>query len=195
MSRNPKVVVTVLCACLTLGVFMAIVPAPAVGQPPDESSQQVAPQHEVDEKAGPENRAFPFLYVYLWKDDDNWDDNNCIGVFPNPAVISESNNKPHKIRWVILEKKKETGESEVGWSVDYSGKYEWLIEPKSNQPNSDLMPPKDKKIKKGHNSFKSGKPSKKGYWDYKITVKEEGADCSAQNSKCCTLDPKVRVRG
>jgi len=193
MNRKSEVAVTILLACLTVAAFMAVETVPATGQNPNEPSEQVSPQHDVDEKAGPENHTFPFLYVYLWKGDGNWDDTNCIGVFPNPAVISEKDNKPHKIRWVILEKKKEAGENEPGWSVDYSGKYEWSIEPKTK--DDDLVPPKDKKIKKGHNTFKSGKPGKKGLWGYKITVKEEGADCEVENSNCCTLDPKVRVRG
>jgi len=188
MSRKPEVLVTVLLAFLTLAVFMGIAPAPAVGQPPEQSSGGVGPQHEVDESAGPETHTFPFLFVYLWKDDGDWDDTNCIGVFPNPAVVSDKGNKPHKIRWVILEKK-ETGENEYGWNVDHSGKYDWSIDPKPNATNPELIPPKDKKIKKGHNSFKSGKPSEKGNWKYKITVTD------VDSGKSCTLDPSVQVRG
>jgi hypothetical protein len=194
MSKQPAVVVAVLMAGLTLVAFMAFAPVPAVGQDPDPSSQQVSPQHEVEEKAGPENKAFPFLFVYLWKEDGNWDQTNCIGVFPSPAVISEKNNKPHKIRWVILEKKKVGDETKEGWTVDHSGKYDWSIDPKQNNPNPDLVPPKDKKIKKGHNSFKSGKPSKEGLWEYMITVKKAGEDCK-KGDNCCSLDPGVRVRG
>jgi hypothetical protein len=192
MNRKSEVAVTILLACLTVAAFMAVDTAPATGQDPNEPSQQVSSQHEVDEKAGPENRTFPFLYVYLWKDDGDWNDTNCIGVFPNPAVISEKDKKPHKIRWVILEKKKEAGETETGWSVDHSGKYDWSIEPKTADDN--LVPPKDKKINKGQNSFKSGKPDKKGLWDYNVTVKKAGEVCK-KGENCCSLDPKIRVRG
>jgi len=190
MNRKSEVAGAILVALLTLAAIMAVEPEPAVGEVQAESSQQVSPQHDVDQKAGPENRTFPFLFVYLWKDDGDWDATNCIGVFPNPAVISKQNNKPHKIRWVILEKDAEAGESEDGWSVDFSGKYHWSIDPKPNKPDPDLIPPKDKVIKKGHNSFKSNKPGKKGLWEYEVTVCEK-----EENGDCCTLDPKVRVRG
>jgi hypothetical protein len=187
MSRKPKLALIIFVACL-MAALGAMTSTRAVADQVDPE-QQVAPQHEVDEKAGQDLWTPSFMSVYLWKNGD-WGANNCIGIFPADVDISLSK-KPSKIRWLILKK---TGSNPAVFDFDRTGEFYWSVDPKT--AGDDMVPPLAKKIKKGKNAFKSDKPKKTGDWDYKITLKEEeNTDCEAQNAKCCVLDPRVKVRG